>query len=81
MIKNEQTKHTNNTTDTMEQNLGTVTTVGSVRVIHHSTANVYCIIITTKEAQEDGSFEDTKQAIWIDYYEFNDLKEAINLPQ
>lgn len=45
---------------------------GDIRLIHHSTASVIQIIVQ----DEDGTNE-----IWLDYYQFEQLKEAIEIIQ
>lgn len=43
---------------------------GAVKIIHHSTSSTIEIIVTS----EDGG----KQYLWMDYYDIDDLKKAID---
>ena len=52
---------------------------GCVKIKHHSTSStVEVIILSTEEKKQGGEKEETKQSIFLDYIEFEDLLKAIN---
>ena len=51
---------------------------GCVKIKHHSTSStVEVIILSTEEKTQGGEKEETKQSIFLDYTEFEDLSNAI----
>lgn len=52
---------------------------GCVKIKHHSTSStVEVIILSNEEKTQGGEMEETKQSIFLDYTEFEDLSKAIN---
>lgn len=54
---------------------------GSVEIEHLSTSSLIKIIITEQEEYEQGKFKEVKKEVWLDYYTWYDLQEAINKTQ
>jgi hypothetical protein len=52
--------------------------VGKVKMIHHSTSSLVQIIVTDIEEYQPGHYREETNELWIDYYQFEDLKKAIN---
>ena len=50
---------------------------GGVKIIHHSTASLYEIILTKDYEVEQGKTEKFSETIWLDYYLIDDLKKAL----
>ena len=51
---------------------------GCVKIKHHSTSStVEVIILSNEEKTQGGEMEETKQSIFLDYTEFEDLSNAI----
>jgi plasmid maintenance system antidote protein VapI len=50
----------------------------SVEIIHHSTASVIQVKITSLEEVDWGKVENVTREFWLNYQEFSDLKEVIN---
>jgi putative lipase involved disintegration of autophagic bodies len=46
---------------------------GDITITHHSTASVIQIIVSESEAEH----KNEKQELWIDYYQWEQLKKAI----
>ena len=56
----------------------TSNTTGSVTLNHHSTISLVEVVLThEQEIEQGGPTEEVKQSIWFDYYEWGDLKKAI----
>lgn len=51
--------------------------VGKVKLVHHSTSSVVQIIVTDREEYMPGHFREETNELWIDYNQFEDLKNVI----
>lgn len=52
--------------------------VGSVKLVHYQTSSVIQIIFKDREGYQPGHFREETNELFIDYYQFEDLKKAIN---
>jgi hypothetical protein len=46
---------------------------GNITIVHHSTASVIQVTVSESEAEH----KNEKQELWIDYYQWEQLKKAI----
>jgi hypothetical protein len=51
--------------------------VGKVKIVHHSTSSTVQIIVKDREEYQPGHYREEINELWIDYYQFEDLKEII----
>ena len=52
---------------------------GNVQIKHHSTSSLFEVTINTQEEVEQGTFEDKKEVLWLDYTSFENLKKCMNI--
>ena len=56
--------------------------VGNIKLIHHSTASLIKIIITGEvQESQGGEYKKVEEDIWLEYDQFKNLVEAINVTQ
>ena len=53
--------------------------VGSIKLIHHSTSSIVQIVVKDREEYQPGYFREETNELWVDYYQIQDLIEAIDL--
>lgn len=51
--------------------------VGKVKIVHHSTSSTIQIIVKDREEYQPGDYREKTNELWIDYDQFEDLKEII----
>lgn len=56
----------------------TSNTTGSVTLNHHSAVSLIEVVLTyEEEIEQGGPMEEVVESIWFDYYQWGDLKKAI----
>tara|TARA_R110000868_G_scaffold90367_1_gene250995 strand:+ start:665 stop:877 length:213 start_codon:yes stop_codon:yes gene_type:complete len=50
---------------------------GNIELVHHSTSSIVELILHDTDEFEPGQFRKDDKTIWLDYYDFENLKKAI----